>query len=79
MSHREALKAELLRTHELFQKLHAEHQQCEARLAQLLQRSLPSPEDEVEEKRLKIRKLALKDQMEAILREVERASVPTSR
>ncbi len=79
MSHREALKADLLRTHETFRKLFAEHQQCEARLAQLVQRSLPSPEDEIEEKRLKIRKLALKDQMEAILREAERTATSLSR
>ena len=63
------LKRDLLRSHDAFRRLHDEHQECEARLAQLVQRSLPAPEDEVEEKRLKIHKLALKDQMEAILRE----------
>lgn len=78
MSQRDSLRSELLRNHEAFRKLHAEHQECESRLAVLAQRSLPSPEDEVEEKRLKIRKLALKDQMEAILREAERSSTPVS-
>ena len=63
------LKRDLLRSHESFRRLHDEHQECEARLAQLVQRSLPAPEDEVEEKRLKIHTLALKDQMESILRE----------
>jgi uncharacterized protein YdcH (DUF465 family) len=63
------LKRDLLRSHETFRRLHEEHQECEARLAQLTQSSLPSPEDEVEEKRLKVHKLALKDQMEAILRQ----------
>ncbi|HKB94508.1 MAG TPA: YdcH family protein, partial [Gaiellaceae bacterium] len=55
--------------HEEFRRLHDEHQDCEERLSDLALRSLPSPEDEVEEKRLKIHKLALKDQMEEILRE----------
>ena len=73
MSHLDDVKAELLRTHDEFRRLHEEHQACEARLLELGQRSLPSPEDEVEEKRLKVRKLSLKDQMEAILRE-QRAS-----
>ena len=63
------LKRDLLRTHETFRSLWDEHQECEARLAQLTHNTLPSPEDEVEEKRLKIHKLALKDRMEDILRE----------
>ncbi len=62
-------KRDLLRNHDTFRRLHDEHQECETRLAHLLQQSLPSPEEEVEEKRLKIHKLALKDQMESILRE----------
>ena len=69
------LKLELMQTHETFRSLHEEHQECEARLSELAQRSLPSPEDEVEEKRLKVRKLALKDEMETILRE-QRAGAP---
>jgi uncharacterized protein YdcH (DUF465 family) len=75
MSQLDLLKQELLRTHDEFRRLHAEHQSAEKRLAELAQRSLPSPEDEVEEKRLKLQKLALKDQMETILRE-HRASAP---
>lgn len=63
------LKRELLRTHDDFRTLHEEHQECESRLAQMAQITLPSPEDEVEEKRLKIHKLELKDRMEEILRE----------
>jgi uncharacterized protein YdcH (DUF465 family) len=63
------LKRDLLRNHETFRSLHDEHQECEARLAQLTHNTLPSPEDELEEKRLKIHKLALKDRMEDILRE----------
>ncbi len=63
------LRNELLRTHLDFKRLHDEHRQCEQRLAELGTRTLLGPEDEVEEKRLKIHKLALKDQMETILRE----------
>ena len=63
------LKRELIRTDEDFRRLHDEHQACESRLSELVQNSLPSAEDEVEEKRLKLQKLALKDRMEEILRE----------
>jgi len=63
------LKRELIRTDEDFRRLHDEHQACEGRLSELVQNSLPSAEDEVEEKRLKLQKLALKDRMEEILRE----------
>ena len=69
MSNLDDLKRDLLRNHETFRRLHDEHQECESRLSELAQQSLQSPEDEVEEKRLKIHKLALKDQMEEILRE----------
>ncbi len=74
MPNLEALKQELLTNDEAFRQLHREHQECEARLAQLAQRSLPSQEDEAEEKRLKVHKLALKDRMEAILRGQHRRS-----
>jgi len=69
MPNLDALKQDLLRTNETFRRLHDEHKECEARLAQLSQRSLPSEEDEAEEKRLKVHKLALKDRMEVLLRE----------
>ncbi len=68
MSNLDAMKQELLRTHPDFRRLFDEHRECEERLAQLVQKSLPSQEDEAEEKRLKIHKLSLKDQMETILR-----------
>lgn len=68
MSNLDAIKQELLRTNPDFRRLFDEHRECEERLAQLVQKSLPSQEDEAEEKRLKIHKLSLKDQMESILR-----------
>lgn len=69
------LKRDLLQTNDAYRHLHEQHQSCEARLAELASRSLPSPEDEVEEKRLKLQKLSLKDRMEEILRE-HRAAAP---
>jgi len=69
------LKEELLRSHDEFRRLHDEHHECESRLAELTHKTLPDPEDEVEEKRLKIHKLALKDRMEEILRE-QRSAAP---
>lgn len=69
------LKEEMLRSHEEYRRLHDEHHECENRLAELAHKTLPDPEDEVEEKRLKIHKLALKDRMEEILRE-QRAAAP---
>lgn len=65
----DALRREFLRTSEAFRLLHQEHHECEERLSQFAQRTLPSQEDEAEEKRLKIHKLALKDRMEAMMRD----------
>ena len=65
----DALRQEFLRNSEAFRLLHEEHHECEERLTQIAQRTLPSQEDEAEEKRLKIHKLALKDRMEAMMRE----------
>lgn len=71
----DALKDELLESHADYRKLHQEHQECESRLAALALKSLASQEDEVEEKRLKVHKLALKDRMEAILRDARESRV----
>lgn len=71
MSYREdlELKEELLSTDEEFKKLHVEHQEYERRLAEINHKSLLSQDDEIEEKKIKLHKLALKDRMEQILRE----------
>lgn len=63
-----ALKEELLKTDDEFRRLHEEHQEYERRLAAINQKSLLSQEDEVEEKKIKLHKLMLKDHMEHILR-----------
>lgn len=68
MSEISALKDELAETDEAFRRLMAEHQDSERRLEELYRKSLRSPDDEIEEKRIKLHKLRLKDQMEEMLR-----------
>ncbi len=60
---------ELIETDETFRRLREEHQECERRLTAIHHKTLPSEEDEIEAKRLKVHKLQLKDRMEAIRRE----------
>ena len=69
MPNLEALRHELLASNEEFQQLTAEHQRCEQQLTALHQKTLLSQEDEIQEKQIKIHKLALKDRMEQMLRE----------
>jgi len=66
---RDDLKEELIATDEEFRRLHEEHQECERRLETLNGRTLLSQDDEMEEKRIKVHKLTLKDRMEQIVRE----------
>lgn len=68
MSQYDDLKAELLESDGDFRRLFEEHQEYERRLEEINHKSLLSQDDEVEEKRIKLHKLALKDQMEQILR-----------
>ncbi len=72
----DVLKQELLETNEDFRRLYEEHQEYERRLEELHHKTLPSQEDELEAKRIKLEKLRLKDRMEAILRSHREASVP---
>ena len=75
MSNRDDLKAELIQTDEQFRRLYEEHREYERRLAELNQKSLLSQDDEIEEKKIKLHKLALKDRMEQILRAHSEARV----
>jgi len=68
MSDRDELKQELIATDEEFRRLHEEHQRSERRLEEIQQKSLLSQDDEIEEKKIKLHKLVLKDRMEEILR-----------
>jgi uncharacterized protein len=75
MSSRDDLKAELIQTDDEFRRLYEEHREYERRLAELNQKTLLSQDDEVEEKRIKLHKLVLKDRMEEILRTHREARV----
>ena len=68
MFQQDDLKAELIKTDDEFRRLHEEHQEYERRLQEINQKSLLSQEDEIEEKKIKLHKLNLKDHMESILR-----------
>jgi len=64
----DAVKEELLAQEGEFRQLHEEHQACESQLEELVGRPVLSPTDHSETKRIKLRKLALKDRMESIIR-----------
>ena len=64
----EELRRRLSKEDEDFRRMAEEHHQHESRLAILSQKRTLSPEEEVEEKTLKKRKLFLKDQMTEKLR-----------
>jgi uncharacterized protein YdcH (DUF465 family) len=53
---------------EKYQELHRQHQEHERLLHQFAEKGHLTEEEDFQEKRLKKEKLALKDQMEAILR-----------
>lgn len=63
------IREELIATDDEYRRLFQDHQESEQRLLQIHQKSLLSQDDEVEEKKLKLHKLALKDRMELILRQ----------
>ncbi|HEV2854828.1 MAG TPA: YdcH family protein [Thermoanaerobaculia bacterium] len=68
MSQYDDLKEELIKTDDGFRRLYEEHREYERRLQAINQKTMLSQDDEVEEKKIKLHKLALKDQMERILR-----------
>lgn len=61
------LKAHLMETDEEFRRLAQEHYEYKKKLEALSSRTYLTPEEQMEEVRLKKLKLRLKDQMEAIL------------
>lgn len=67
LSREEKLKAELTETNPEFRTLAREHARLEARLAELQSLAFPTDQEQLEETRIKKQKLALKDQMQAIL------------
>ena len=63
----DALRDRLLRENEEYRTLAAEHQEHEQRIGDLIRKPFLSEEEKVLEKTLKKRKLALKDQMYALM------------
>jgi uncharacterized protein YdcH (DUF465 family) len=63
----ESLKEQLLMTDPEFRELAREHGRYEERLSQLSALNYPNDEEQLEEATLKKKKLALKDQMQAIM------------
>jgi len=63
----EDLKAHLMQTDDEFRRLAEEHSQYHQQLEALEAKAHPTPQDEVEEHRLKKLKLHLKDQMNQIM------------
>ena len=76
MSIRDDLRQELIHTDDEFRRLYEEHQEYERRLQEINHKTLLSQDDEIEEKKIKLHKLALKDRMEEILRSHREARVP---
>jgi len=61
-------RRQLAREHPDYQRLAGKHEEHDARLRELRSHKYLSDEEQMEEVRLKKLKLALKDQMEAIVR-----------
>jgi len=66
------VKTLLLQSDQQFRQLAEQHHQLDDRLHQLIEKHYLSDTEQVEEVTLKKKKLALKDQMESILREYSR-------
>lgn len=70
------VKETLLENDEAFRSLYEEHRKYKERLREIRMKSLPSQEDEIEIKRIKLHKLTLKDRMEAMVQQHMKAGVP---
>ena len=69
------LKDRLIATDEEFSRLASEHSDHEHRLAQLSAKTYLTDSEQLEEVKLKKRKLSLKDQMELILQKHKKSAV----
>ncbi|MBS1793964.1 MAG: DUF465 domain-containing protein [Acidobacteria bacterium] len=65
----ESLKEELLKENQIFRELAQKHQNYERRLTELAELTYPNEEELLEESVLKKKKLAVKDEMYAIINE----------
>ena len=68
-----AIIQQLRRSHHEFHQLEEQHRHLEERLAELIKRKVLTPQEEIEEKRLRIEKLQKKDRMTRIIQEHEAA------
>jgi uncharacterized protein YdcH (DUF465 family) len=68
------LRERLMQENAEFRKLAAEHQTCDQQLTELESRHYQNEEDKLLQKNLKKKKLALKDQMYAIMQEHRKGS-----
>ena len=61
------VQEELFHSDANFRHLYEEHMEYKQKLDTIRAKSLPSEEDEIEMKRIKLHKLTLKDKMEALM------------
>lgn len=67
------LKEVLLKENKEFKKLYDEHQTCEKKLERFKNKSFLNEKEEIEERELKKRKLALKDRMYLLMAEFRKS------
>jgi len=72
------VKAVLLRTDESFRQLVSEHQALDERIHHLSRQSFPTSQEQIEEVALKKKKLAIKDRIASILRQMDGRRVATN-
>jgi len=65
----ESLKEELIKENQMFRELAQQHHNYEVRLSELAELTYPNDEELLEESVLKKKKLAVKDEMYAIIEE----------
>jgi len=68
---------QLRKSHHEFHQLEEQHRRLEERLAELTRRKVLTPQEEMEEKRLRIEKLQKKDRMTRIIQEHETGEGPS--
>ncbi len=69
MSTADAVKDELLKSNSVFRDLVHQHQDFEARLSELAHLTYPNEDEQLEEITLKKRKLAIKDEIYAMMQQ----------
>ncbi len=74
MDSSDAIREKLAREDEAYRRLQAKHHEYDARLEELRGRRFLTEEEKTEEVRLKKLKLAMKDQMEAMVRQRRKES-----